>query len=84
MPRKCKYCGSTWHTEEEHLIAQSKGGKTTVDACRACNRSKGDKQLMKWLREQKSQGTQRWRKIKEYNYGRKNPIAKKAQKVRDE
>jgi len=83
MP-KCKYCGSTWHTEEEHVRAKSKGGKQTIDACKPCNRSKSDKALMEWLRDIRSDDPYRWGRIKNYNKGRKNPIAKKVQKVRDE
>jgi hypothetical protein len=82
--KPCRYCGSTHHTEEEHIRARSKGGKKTVNACRACNRSKSDKQLMQWLRDIKESDPYRWRRIREYNRGKKNPIAKKVQKVRDE
>ena len=81
---KCKYCGSTWHTEEEHVRAESKGGKKTVPACQTCNRSKGDKQPMEWLRDIKKDDHYRWGRIKDYNYGRRNSIAKKVHKVRDE
>lgn len=80
----CKYCGSRWHTTKDHVIAKSKGGQDTVDACRACNQSKGNKALMAWLRWARRNNPYRWRKIRNYNYGRKNPIAKKVQKVRDE
>ncbi|WP_287588230.1 HNH endonuclease [Candidatus Borrarchaeum sp.] len=80
----CKYCGSTWKTEKDHVIARSKGGRKTVSACAACNQSKGDKPPMVWLRWLKKNDSYRWNRIVQYNYGRKNPIAKKVQKVRDE
>ncbi|MFX1538808.1 MAG: HNH endonuclease [Promethearchaeota archaeon] len=80
----CTYCGSKWHTEKDHVTAESKGGMVTVDACRPCNRSKGDKSLTEWLRDIKENDKYRWRRIKEYNYGRKNSIAKEVQKIRDE
>ncbi len=83
MP-ECIYCGSIWHLEEEHVRAKSKGGATTVYACRACNRSKGNKPPMEWLRWLKKNDPYRWGRIRDYNYGRKNPIAKKVHKVRDE
>ena len=82
MP-ECIYCGSTWHIEEEHVRARTKRGKWTVGACRACNRSKGDKGLMQWLRWLKKNDRYRWRRIVDYNYGRKNEIAQKVHKVRD-
>ena len=82
--KTCKYCGSPWHTEEEHVKAKSKGGRKTVDACRACNRSKGKKSLMSWLRWLKKNDPYRWRRIRDYNYGKTNLIARKVQRVRDE
>jgi len=83
MPR-CIYCGSNWHTEEDHVKAKIKGGQKTVEACRACNRSKGNKSLMDWLRWLKKNRKRRWRKVKEHNYRKKNPIAKRVHKVRYE
>jgi len=80
----CIYCGSTWQTEDDHVIAESKHGKRTVPACQACNRSKGDKPLMQWLRGLKKNDQYRWNRIKKYNYGKKNDIASKVQKIRDE
>lgn len=82
--KKCRYCGSTWYTEEEHVRARSKGGRETVAACKSCNTSKGSKALMQWLRYIKKNNPYKWRRIREYNRGKKNPIAKKVQKVRDE
>ena len=80
----CTYCGSTLQTENDHVIAESKRGKRTVPACQACNRSKGDKPLMEWLRWLKKNYPYRWSQIKKYNYRKKNDIAKKVQKIRDE
>jgi len=80
----CRYCGSTWQTEDDHVIAESKRGKRTVPACQACNRSKGDKALMEWLRWLKKNEPYRWGRITKYNYGKKNDIARKVQKIRDE
>jgi 5-methylcytosine-specific restriction endonuclease McrA len=57
----CRYCGSTWQTEDDHVIAESKRGKRTVPA---------------W--------PYRWSRIKKHNYGKKNDIARKVQKIRDE
>ena len=80
----CIYCGSTWQTEDDHVIAESKHGKRTVPACQVCNRSKGDQPLMQWLRGLKKNDQYRWNRIKNYNYGKKNDIANKVQKIRDE
>ena len=81
---ECRYCGSSRGIEEEHVRAASKGGARTIPACRACNRSKGNKSLMEWFRWLKKNDQYRWRRIKDYNYGKKNEIAKKVQKIRDE
>lgn len=83
MP-ECIYCGSIWHPVKEHVRARSKGGVSTVYACRACNQSKGNKPLMEWLRWLKRNDYYRWSRIRDHNYGRKNPIAQKVQRVRDE
>ena len=80
----CTYCGSSWNPEDDHVIAEIKGGVSTVPACSACNSSKGVKQLMEWLRWVKENDKYRWKRIVEYNYGRKNKIAQKIQKIRDE
>ncbi len=80
----CKYCGSNRHTERDHIRAASKGGVTTTDACRACNRSKGDKAVTEWLRYIKENDHYRWQRVKKYNFRRKNEIAKKVQNIRDE
>lgn len=84
MAHCCTYCGSSLKMTDDHVIARSKGGKITVPACSACNLSKGDKPLMEWLRWLKINCPYRWKRICEYNYGRKNSIALKIQKVRDE
>ncbi len=85
MARKvCTYCGSTWQPKMDHVIAKIKGGVATVPACKKCNSSKGDKPLMQWLRWIKKKDKYRWNKIRNHNYGRKNAIALKIQKVRDE
>ena len=80
----CIYCGSHWKTEEDHVIAKTKGGTRTVSACPACNRSKGDKPSMEWFRWLKKNKKYRWNRIKNYNYRKKNDIAGKVQKIRDE
>lgn len=80
----CIYCGSSWETENDHVIAKTKRGKRTVQACQACNRSKGKKQLMVWLRWVKNNDSYRWNRIVNHNYRKRNDIAGKVQKIRDE
>ena len=80
----CSYCGSSLNIQDDHIIAQIKGGVTTTLACAICNKSKGDKPLMEWLRWIKKNDTYRWNRIEKYNYGKKNNIAVKIQKIRDE
>lgn len=80
----CTYCGSTWKTQNDHVIARAKGGATTTEACRACNQSKGKKPLMEWLRWIKKNDSYRWNRIKNHNFGKRNTIAVKVQKIRDE
>ena len=80
----CTYCGSSWTPTQDHVIAQVKGGVTTVSACSRCNNSKGDKALMDWFRWLKKNDVYRWNQIVNHNTGRRSTIAKKVQKVRDE
>lgn len=84
MKQICTYCGSTWTPTQDHVRAKIKGGITTVPACKRCNSSKGDKQLMQWLRWLKKNDRYRWGKIRNHNFGRRNTIALKIQRVRDE
>lgn len=50
----CCYCGSTNNIETDHLIPRSKGGTDSGDnlipACKACNSSKKDKDMLTWIR----------------------------------
>ena len=80
----CTYCGSHMNIHNDHVIAKSKGGVRTVPACAKCNQSKSDKQLMKWLRDTKTDNPYRWNRIEKHNKGKKNDIASKVQKIRDE
>jgi len=80
----CIYCGSMHDIEFDHIIARSRGGVTTAPACKPCNQSKSNKQLMEWLRWVKTYRTDLWEKICAHNKRKRNPIAKKVQKIRDE
>jgi len=48
----CVYCGKTRGLQLDHIIPKNKGGKDTgenlVWACRSCNASKNDTDLMEW------------------------------------
>ena len=58
--RECVYCGGTEGLSWDHLIPRSKGGPDTignhVPACRSCNSSKGDRDVLEWYRSR--QGVQ--------------------------
>ena len=84
MNNLCTYCGSTRNIQNDHIRAQSKGGGATTEACALCNQSKGNKALMEWLRWIKKNDWYRWNRIKNYNFGKRNFIANKVQKIRDE
>lgn len=81
---RCFYCGDTKGImEADHIVAKSKGGRTVVPACRSCNASKGDKQLMDWFRWLKQNDSERWILICNEHKGRRNKISKKVHKIRD-
>jgi hypothetical protein len=49
----CYYCGSTEHLCVDHLIPRLRGGADEADnliwACRACNSSKGGRDMLAWM-----------------------------------
>ena len=51
-PQACCYCGTQAFISIDHLIAQIKGGADHSDnlvwACRSCNSSKRDRDLLEW------------------------------------
>lgn len=53
LPQSCNYCGSKKHLATDHLIPRKKGGldigENLVLACRSCNSSKSDKDLIEWM-----------------------------------
>jgi hypothetical protein len=53
VPQACYYCGSTAKLSVDHLIPRIKGGADESDnliwACRSCNSSKRDKDMLKWM-----------------------------------
>lgn len=77
----CVYCGSTEQIQEDHLIARSRRGRSTVPACAYCNQSKGAKQPMVWLRWIKRNKPQHWGRIVAHNRGKRNPVAKKVHTI---
>ena len=53
VPQACYYCGSDKSLAVDHLIPRIKGGQDEADnliwACRSCNSSKRDKDMLSWL-----------------------------------
>lgn len=53
LPQSCNYCGSIEHLAADHLIPRKKGGQdigeNLVWACRTCNSSKSDTDVLKWM-----------------------------------
>ena len=54
----CNYCGSDQNLALDHIFPKKSGGKDDAEnlvfACRACNSSKGKKDLMEWMEYRKS------------------------------
>lgn len=53
LPQACCYCAAKAHLSIDHLIATKRGGvnagENIVWACRACNSSKGARDVLEWL-----------------------------------
>lgn len=49
----CNYCGSEEQLSLDHIIPKKSGGTDTAEnliyACKACNSSKGAKDLLEWM-----------------------------------
>jgi 5-methylcytosine-specific restriction endonuclease McrA len=82
--KNCTYCGSSLNIQDDHIIAQTKGGVTTTPACANCNQSKGKKALMEWLRWIKRNNQYRWKRITDFHYGKRSDVSIKVRKIRDE
>jgi len=58
LPQACYYCGSTTKLSVDHLIPRIKGGADESDnliwACRSCNSSKRDRDMLKWMIDKNS------------------------------
>lgn len=53
IPNGCAYCGSTNNLAADHVLARKRGGEdigeNLISACRSCNSSKRDRDLLVWL-----------------------------------
>jgi 5-methylcytosine-specific restriction endonuclease McrA len=53
MPQSCVYCGSLRNLSLDHVFPRRAGGtdkpENLVWACRSCNSSKGDQDMMHWF-----------------------------------
>ena len=56
IPQSCGYCGAETALAVDHLLPTHAGGPETADnivwACRACNSSKGSRDMLAWLAAQ--------------------------------
>jgi len=69
--RECTYCGShidRRNREMEHVRAHSSGGTTVVPVCRDCNRSKGSKGFVSWLKWLHENDPEKYRMIESYHW----------------
>ncbi len=55
LPQACCYCGSREFLAADHLIPKNRGGANSGDnlvwACRTCNSSKSDRDMLEWLQK---------------------------------
>lgn len=53
LPQICAYCGSRNKLSLDHLLPRCKGGQDKGDnlvwACRSCNSSKNDQDMLRWM-----------------------------------
>lgn len=53
LPQSCCYCGSKANLSVDHLLPRARGGidagQNMVWACRSCNSSKGEQDVLVWL-----------------------------------
>lgn len=67
---KCAYCGKELPLERDHVVAVSKGGGleygNIVPACKSCNSSKSNKDLLTWYRSKSFWSQERETKINSF------------------
>ena len=67
---KCAYCGKELPLERDHIVALTKGGGlkygNIVPACKSCNSSKGNKDLLTWYRSKSFWSQEREEKINSF------------------
>ena len=76
--------GNRQNIHFDHLMAESKGGRTKVPACAFCNQSKNDKPLNGWLRWLNVYRPTHLKKIMDYNSYKRNKISIVIREIRDE
>ena len=63
----CAYCGAQVKLERDHIIPLTKGGAFSkgniVPACKSCNSSKGNRDLLSWYRTRKFYSKEREEKV---------------------
>lgn len=64
----CAYCGASVTLERDHILALTKGGALSKDnivpACKSCNSSKGNRDMVAWFRSQRFWTQEKEAKIK--------------------
>ena len=76
---ECAFCGSQYDLVNAHVRNASRGGKTTIVACRRCNSSMYSYTLAEWLRMLKYSDYEfhqkKWQVILDYHWHRKTGLA---------
>ncbi len=84
----CVYCGSHQLIEKEHVLPKSRGGETTVPACRKCNRSKSNKAPMEWFMflkcSSRPSDQERWSRIVQYHRYKRNKFSPLVRNIREQ
>lgn len=67
---RCCYCGKQTSLTKDHIKPLVKGGELTMTnvlpACKTCNSSKNDNEMLEWYKKQKFYDSDRLKKINEY------------------
>ena len=67
---RCCYCGEKTDLTKDHIKPLVKGGKLTMTnvlpACKSCNSSKNDSEMVEWYKKQKFYNSDKLKRINEY------------------
>ena len=81
---ECALCGNPYDLVHFHVRNATRGGQTTICACRSCNSCLRSDRLKPWLRTLRDADHWKWYEILEYQRWKRTGLARLVRQIRDE